>query len=82
VLRENLVLSVLAGILGLPLGTVFHRVVMGMILVDGMTFDVHIAPVSYLLALICTVAFALLVNLFMRRQIEKIPMAESLKAVE
>jgi putative ABC transport system permease protein len=82
VLRENLVLSVLAGILGLPLGTIFHRVVMGMILVDGMTFDVHIAPVSYLLALICTVAFALLVNLFMRRQIEKIPMAESLKAVE
>jgi putative ABC transport system permease protein len=82
VLRENLVLSVLAGILGLPLGTIFHRVVMGMILVDGMTFDVHIAPVSYLMALICTVAFALLVNLFMRRQIEKIPMAESLKAVE
>lgn len=82
VLRENLVLSVLAGFIGLPLGTLFHRIVMSMIKVDIMAFDVHITAVSYVLALICTVLFAVVVNLFMKRQIGKIQMAESLKAVE
>lgn len=82
VLRENLILSVLAGFIGLPLGTLFHSVVMHMIVIDTMSFDIHIAPLSYVLALICTVLFAVAVNLFMKRQITKINMTESLKAVE
>jgi putative ABC transport system permease protein len=82
VLRENLVLSVLAGLLGLPLGTLLHRVVMNMISIDSMAFDVHINAASYGLALLCTVLFAVLVNLVMGRRIEKIQMVESLKAVE
>lgn len=82
VLRENLVLSVLASIIGLPLGTLFHRAVMSMIVIDMFTFQVKIRPVSYVLALICTVIFAVIVNLVMKRQINKIQMVESLKAVE
>lgn len=82
VLRENLVLSVIASVIGLPLGTLFHRAVMHMIMIDIITFDIHIKSVSYALAFICTVFFALIVNLFMKRQIGKIHMAESLKAVE
>ncbi|MGM9607359.1 MAG: ABC transporter permease [Oscillospiraceae bacterium] len=82
VLRENLVLSILASLIGLPLGTLFHRVVMSQIVIDLFVFDIHVKPISYVMALICTVLFAVIVNLFMRRQIEKIPMAESLKAVE
>lgn len=82
VLRENLVLSIIAGFIGLPLGTVFHGIVMHMIVVDNMSFDIHVAPLSYCLALACTCLFAVAVNLFMRRQIAKINMAESLKAVE
>lgn len=82
VLRENLVLSVLASIIGLPLGALFHHVVMDMIVIDMFTFNVHVKPVSYLLAFVCTVLFAVVVNLFMRRQIGRIHMAESLKAVE
>lgn len=82
VLRENLILSVIASVIGLPLGTLFHRVVMSMIIVDSFAFDVHVTTISYVLSLICTVLFAVIVNLFMRRQIKKIKMAESLKAVE
>lgn len=82
VLRENLVLSILASVIGLPLGTLFHRIVMSQIRIDLFEFDIHVTPISYALAFICTVLFAVIVNLFMRRQIEKIPMAESLKAVE
>ena len=82
VLRENLVLSVIAGLIGLPLGTLFHRIVMNRIDIESMSFDVRITAVSYVLALICTVLFAVIINLFMRRQIGKIQMTESLKAVE
>ena len=82
VLRENLVLSVMASFIGLPVGTLFHRVVMSMILIDMLKFDVHVKPVSYVLSLICTMLFAIVVNIVMKRQIGKIHMAESLKAVE
>lgn len=82
VLRENLVLSVIAGVIGLPLGTLFHRIVMHMIVIDLMEFQRRVTPLSYVLAFLCTILFAFIVNLFMKRQIGKIHMAESLKAVE
>lgn len=82
VLRENLVLSVLASFIGLPLGTLFHRAVMSMVVIDLFVFQVRIRPISYVLALICTIFFAVIVNIVMKRQINKIKMTESLKAVE
>ena len=82
ILRENVVLSAIAGLIGLPLGIVFHRIVMGMIVIESISFDVRIAPVSFVLAFVLTLCFAFLVNLFMRRRVAKIKMAESLKAVE
>ena len=82
VLWENLVISILAGFIGLPGGWLFTRFVLGRVLLDNMTFPFIIHGISYLLALICTVVFALVVNLFMRRSIARIHMAESLKAVE
>ena len=82
VLWENAVLSVLAMLLGIPLGTIFHRVVMSMIHIEMLRFYPYITWQSYLLAMVCTIFFMVFVNLFMRRSIAKIPMAESLKAVE
>lgn len=82
VLRENLVLSFLAAILGLPLGKVMHGVVMSMVMVDNSCFNIHIERTSYIAAFVCTVLFAWVVGLVMRRHIRRIPMAESLKAVE
>ncbi len=82
VLRENLMLSVIASFIGLPLGIVFHRAVMDLILIELLQFPRVIEPKSYVLSVICTIFFAWVVNLFMKRQIAKIPMAESLKAVE
>ena len=82
VLRENLVLSFLAALLGLPLGKVMHGIVMSMVMVDNSCFNIHIARTSYIAAFACTVLFAWVVGLVMRRHIRRIPMAESLKAVE
>jgi putative ABC transport system permease protein len=82
VLRENVVLSVIAGFIGLPLGVGFHKLVMSMVKIDLVDFNEIIKPVSFIYALIGTVLFAFIVNVFMKRQIGKIKMAESLKAVE
>lgn len=82
VLRENLVLSILAALFGLPVGTLFHWFVMKMISIDSMIFPIFITLKSYIAALICTVIFAVIVNIVMRRHIAKIHMTESLKAVE
>ena len=82
VLRENLILSLIASFIGLPLGMLFHRAVMSRIIVDNMVFLTRIRPVSYILAVLITNLFAYMVNLLMRKRIRAIPMAESLKAVE
>ncbi|MDD6268454.1 MAG: FtsX-like permease family protein [Oscillospiraceae bacterium] len=82
VLKENLVLSVIASIIGLPLGKLFHITVMSMVKIDMITFNNYISPLSYLMAFVCTVLFAVIVNKFMKRRIDKINMTESLKAVE
>lgn len=82
VLRENLLLSGLAAVIGLPLGTLLHSVVMNMIVIDMMAFRQLITPGSYLASFACTILFALIVNIVMKRQIDRINMAEALKAVE
>ena len=82
VLRENLVLSIISSFIGIPIGILFHSAVMKLIVIDRITFDVSIQPTSFVVAIICTILFAMLVNQFMKRRIDRIPMAESLKAVE
>ena len=82
VLRENILLSLVASVIGIPIGYLFHYFVMTMVVVDSFTFKIYIAPESYFIAFGFSMVFAIFVNLFMRRQITKIPMVESLKAVE
>ena len=82
VLRENLMLSVLGGLLGLGLGKLLHWYVMLQVQVDAMTFDMRISILSYLLSFLCTIVFALIANLLMRFKLEKVNMAESLKSME
>lgn len=82
VLRENVVLSVAASFIGIPLGIAFHRFVMSMVKIDLVDFNQIIRPISYVYSIVGTILFALIVNVFMKRQIGKIKMAESLKAVE
>lgn len=82
VLRENVLMAVIGGGLGLVPGRWLKVFVMSRILIDNMTFPDVIRPASYLLAWGITVVFAVLVSRVMRRHIGTIPMAESLKAAE
>ena len=80
--RENVVLTAIAALVGIPLGTILHRFVMTKIQVDLMSFDVHITLLSYILSVAGTFVFAIIVNLVMRRKLDKISMTESLKSIE
>lgn len=82
VFRENLVLTFLGALAGIPLGIWLHRFVMGQLSFDMVTFKVMITPLSFLLSAAITFSFTFLVDLLMRRKLGKIDMVESLKAIE
>ena len=82
ILRENLLLSFLGGVVGLGMGKLLHRFVMELIDVENMTVDVRIRPTSYLWSFLITLVFAALTNTVMRFKLERVDMAESLKSVE
>ncbi len=82
VFRENLVLSLISAIVGLPMGVALHRYVMAQIKIKGMYFGHRILPASFVWALVLTMVFAVIVDFFMYFRLKKINMAESLKAIE
>lgn len=82
VFRENLVLTAMGALVGLGLGKWLHWFVMYNIKIDLISFKTLITPASYLLSLLFTFLFSMLVNCFMYFKLEKINMAESLKSIE
>ncbi|MBR1457564.1 MAG: ABC transporter permease, partial [Oscillospiraceae bacterium] len=82
VLRENRLLGFLGAAVGLALGKLLHYVVIRAIVVENMTCEIRITLLSYALAFVITLAFTHLSNLAMRGKLERVNMAESLKAVE
>jgi putative ABC transport system permease protein len=82
VFRENIVLTAIGGLAGLPLGIWLHRFVMSQIQIDFVSFQVNILPQSYVLAIMMTFAFTFAVDLMMQGKLNKISMAESMKSVE
>lgn len=82
IFRENLILTFLGALAGLLLGRVFHTFVMLQVQVDQVYFDIRILPLSYFFSMILTFGFAVIVNAFMSRKLERISMTESLKSVD
>lgn len=82
VFRENILLAIMGGLIGLALGKLLHAFVMSEIVVDLITFDVRVTALSYFLSFILTIIFTFLINLLMGKKLDEISMTESLKAVE
>ena len=82
VFRENIILSMMGIVVGLPLGVLLHTFVLMQIRVDMVSFKAVIAPVSFLLTVVMVVLFTVITDLVMRKKITKIDMAESLKSIE
>ena len=82
VFRENTILTFLGALAGLVLGVFLHRFVMSQIVVDMVAFDVHVKPVSFVYSVVLTLVFTWFVDRLMRKKIDAISMAESLKSVD
>ncbi len=82
IFRETLLLTAIGALLGLGLGKLLHKWIMSQITVEAMTFKEQIFPVSYISAVVVTFILTFLVSLMLRRKINNINMAESLKSVE
>lgn len=82
VYRENVVLTIFGVLLGLVLGTVLDIFVMRTIETEFVMFSVKISWISYLVSILLTVLFSVLVNFIMYFRLEKVDMIESLKSVE
>lgn len=80
--RENIFLTVMGIALGLVLGIPLNIAVVGVVDIDQLTFNTHLKPTSFLIAILMTVVFAIIVNLLMHFKLKKISMVESLKSVE
>ena len=82
VFRENILLTAIACIVGLPLGVALHRYVMAQIRVSSFYFGHALSPWSFLIAVAITFVFTILVDLTLIGKIRRINMAEALKAIE
>ena len=82
VFRENIMLTAIAALVGLPLGKILHSFIINQVQIDMMSFNMHIQPFSYVLSVVMTFVFAGIVNFVMYFRLEKISMTESLKSIE
>lgn len=82
VYRENIILTIMGGIIGIVLGVVLHLFVMKSVETDTMMFGRFISWQSYALSILLTTIFSLFVNFLMSFRLKKIDMVESLKSVE
>jgi putative ABC transport system permease protein len=82
VFRENKIHTVLGIGLGLLLGPIVHSWIMGKINVKFLSFDVHIAPISYIITIVLAFSFTFVLQQIMKRKITKISMTGALKSVE
>ena len=82
VFRENFVLTLMGAFLGLPFGILLHSFVISQIKVDMVSFKTIIFGKSFAFAIVIVIGFSLVVDLLMRRKLDRIDMAESMKAVE
>ncbi len=82
VFRENLILTIIGIIVGLPAGVVFLDFVLAQINVDMVAIKPIVTSKSLLLTVGTVLLFLFIVEFVMRKKIAKINMAESLKSVE
>ena len=80
--RENIFLTVIGIALGLVLGIPLNVAVVGVVDIDQLTFNTTLKPASFLIAIVMTGVFAIIVNILMHFKLKKISMVESLKSVE
>lgn len=82
VFKENILLTLLGSGLGLYFGIWLTRFVISTAEMSNFMFSRNIAPMSFVFSFVLTILFSFIVNIVMRRKINRIDMVESLKSIE
>ena len=80
--REMMILTVMGVALGLPLGRFVGGLLTMALNMPSLYFEVEVKPLSYVIAVVATMMFALLVQLFVNPVLDRIDPISSLKSVE
>lgn len=82
VFRENYILTGIAALVGIPLGKWLLDFVISKICVNTIFFVPRITALDYVVSVVLTFVFAVIVNFAMRRRLRNVSMTESLKSIE
>ncbi|NMA51223.1 MAG: FtsX-like permease family protein [Mollicutes bacterium] len=82
VYREILILTLFGIIYGLIFGKYLHIFIMNTAETDNIVFLREIRPLSYIICILLTLIFSLIVQTIMNKTLKKIDMIDSLKSVE
>jgi putative ABC transport system permease protein len=80
--RETFILTLLGIFCGLPAGFGITYSILANVSIANIAFNVQVSIISYLIAAVITLIFALLVNKVTNKGLRKINMVEALKSVE
>lgn len=82
IFKEIILLSLIGCVIGIPIGIVEHKFIMGVLNIEIILYGDRIALVSYIYSILITIVFTFIVLMFMRRHLRNVDMVESLKSVE
>ena len=82
VFKENMALTVMGSLVGLPLGYLLLVFVMSQIKIDFCWFNARVTWLSYVLSVALTLLSSVVVDVIFYHKLDRINMAEALKSVE
>lgn len=80
--KETIILTTLGILLGMPLGKAFGIWLMSVLQMPSIYFADTLYPISYLIAGVMAITFALIVNFITDRSLDRINPVEALKSIE
>ena len=80
--KETVILTIIGIVCGLPFGYILGDLLLHLLKMPSISFLTVVTPLSYALAAILPLVFALAVNLITNRTLNRIDMIEALKSVE
>ncbi len=80
--RENIIITIIGSVLGLPCGFLLNQFVMSQVNIEMISFDIKVLPLSYVYAFLISIALSVIIALLLRKKIDAINPAESLKSVD
>ena len=82
VFRENIILTGISALCGIPMGMALLSYVLSQIKMNNIYFGCRLNWQSYLLAVVITFVFTLIVDAALTAKIKRVNMADAMKAIE